>query len=206
MKFPAKDIITLPNILTYLRLLAVPFFCWMMFDNRYTEYNVFIAFALFMFASITDVIDGAIARKYNLITDLGRVADPIADKLLQVSTMICLAIIGHLHYAFVIVLLLKEFYMVLGGVIVNKVFRSDFVIESNRWGKVGSLVNTAGIIMTFFHLKQYNYLYYIDWAIVGVGCVLAIIAAANYTISFVKYHKAQLADKAISIGESDDIQ
>lgn len=195
MKFNSKEIFTVPNILTYIRLLCVPVFCWLMLDNSITPYHVYIAFGIFVFASLTDILDGAIARKYNLISDIGKVTDPLADKLLQVSTMICLAIIGNLHYAFVLILLLKELYMVLGGVVILRVFKSDYVIESNKWGKIGSVINTIGIIMTFFHSEKLHYLYYIDWAIVGVGCLVAIIAAAQYTASFVRYHKSQLAAK-----------
>lgn len=190
MKFSSKEIFTLPNILTYIRLLCVPVFCWLMLDSR-IPYNVYIAFGIFVFASVTDILDGAIARKYNLVSDIGKVTDPLADKLLQVSTMICLAIIGQLHYAFVLILLLKELYMVLGGVVILRVFKSDFVIEANKWGKLATVINTVGIIMTFFHTPQLHYLYYIDWAIVGVGCLAAIYAACQYTVSFIKYHKAQ---------------
>lgn len=192
MRFSSKEIFTIPNILTYIRLLCVPVFIWLMLDSSIGSFNVYIAFGIFVFASVTDVLDGYIARKFNMVSDIGKVTDPLADKLLQVSTMICLAIIGQLHYAFVLVLLLKELYMVLGGVVILKVFKSNYTIEANKWGKIATLVNSVGIIMSFFHKPEFKNLYYIDWAIVGVGALLAIYAAAQYTVNFVKYRKAEL--------------
>lgn len=192
MRFSSKEIFTIPNILTYIRLLCVPVFIWLMLDTSIGNFNVYIAFGIFVFASVTDVLDGYIARKFNMVSDIGKVTDPLADKLLQVSTMICLAIIGQLHYAFVLVLLLKELYMVLGGVVILKVFKSNYTIEANKWGKIATLVNSVGIIMSFFHKPEFKNLYYIDWAIVGVGALLAIYAAAQYTVNFVKYRKTEL--------------
>lgn len=192
MRFSSKEIFTIPNILTYIRLLCVPVFIWLMLDSSIGNFNVYIAFGIFVFASVTDVLDGYIARKYNMVSDIGKVTDPLADKLLQVSTMICLAIIGQLHYAFVLVLLLKELYMVLGGVVILKVFKSNYTIEANKWGKIATLVNSVGIILSFFHKPEFKNLYYIDWAIVGVGALLAIYAAAQYTVNFVKYRKTEL--------------
>lgn len=192
MRFSSKEIFTIPNILTYIRLLCVPVFIWLMLDSSIGNFNVYIAFGIFVFASVTDVLDGYIARKYNMVSDIGKVTDPLADKLLQVSTMICLAIIGQLHYAFVLVLLLKELYMVLGGVVILKVFKSNYTIEANKWGKIATLVNSVGIILSFFHKPEFKNLYYIDWAIVGVGALLAIYAAAQYTVNFIKYRKTEL--------------
>lgn len=201
MRFSSKEIFTIPNILTYIRLLCVPVFIWLMLDSSIGSFNVYIAFGIFVFASVTDVLDGYIARKFNMVSDIGKVTDPLADKLLQVSTMICLAIIGQLHYAFVLVLLLKELYMVLGGVVILKVFKSNYTIEANKWGKIATLVNSVGIIMSFFHKPEFNNLYYIDWAIVGVGALLAIYAAAQYTVNFVKYRKSELNGNNVSTDE-----
>ena len=99
MKFSKKEIFTIPNILTYIRILCVPFFIWFMLDTNIPN-NVYIAFGLFMFASITDMVDGFIARHYHLISDIGKIADPIADKLLQVSTLLCLTIIAKISWVF----------------------------------------------------------------------------------------------------------
>lgn len=194
MKFKTKDVFTIPNILTYIRLLLVPIFIWLMFDKG-IDNNIYWAFGVFVFASITDIVDGAIARKFNMVSDIGKVTDPLADKLLQISTLLCLTIVGRVHWAFVVILFAKELYMVLGGIVILKGFKSDFVIESNIWGKVGSVINTIGIILAFFHDDNFNNMYYIDWSIIGLGCLFAIIAAAAYTNGFVKYYKSELNAK-----------
>ena len=75
----------LPNKLTVLRIIMVPFFI-----AAYMEKWFFVAFALFIVASLTDMLDGKIARKYNLVTNFGKFMDPLADKLLVCSAMICL--------------------------------------------------------------------------------------------------------------------
>ena len=86
-----EDFYNPPNILTYLRLLCVPAFIAVFFAiDGAKNLNVYIAFGIFLFASVTDVLDGFIARRFNFITDLGKMLDPLADKLLQVSVAICL--------------------------------------------------------------------------------------------------------------------
>ena len=88
-----EDFYNIPNILTYVRLLCVPAFVTVFFVvSGERNLNVFISFSIFLFASATDIVDGYIARKYNLITDLGKMLDPLADKLLQVSAAVCLCV------------------------------------------------------------------------------------------------------------------
>lgn len=197
MKFKAKEIFTIPNILTYIRLLLVPVFIWLMFDKGIADragiesLNVYIAFAVFVVASLTDIVDGWVARRFNMMSDIGKVTDPLADKLLQISTLLTLTIVGNVHWAFVVILFVKELYMVVGAAVILKGFKSNFVVESNVWGKVGSVINTVGIILAFFHEPKFKNLYYIDWVIIGIGCVFAIIAAAEYTSAFIKYYKTE---------------
>ena len=80
----------LPNKLTVLRVIMVPFFVFFMLTDVGGAANKWIALALFVIASLTDMLDGKIARKYNLVTNFGKFMDPLADKLLVCSAMICL--------------------------------------------------------------------------------------------------------------------
>lgn len=185
MKFEKKDIFTIPNILTYLRLLAVPFFIWLMVDSS-IKYNVWIALGLFVIAELTDLVDGFIARKFNMVSDIGKVLDPLADKLLQVSTVICLVIIGRVHWAFAAIIFAKELYMALGSFVVLKLAGSKVTVQANVWGKAASALFTAGIVLAFFHIEKLKNLYYIDWAVLGVACAFAIWAAYVYTAKMVK--------------------
>ena len=114
MKFSKKDAFTVPNILTYIRLLCLPFFLWMMFayfaDREASQY-LWAGFGLFVFASATDIADGWIARHFNMVSDIGKVLDPVADKLLQCFAMLTLGIIGLMHWAFIAIIIAKELYM-----------------------------------------------------------------------------------------------
>lgn len=192
MKFNKKDVFNIPNILTYIRILCVPFFIWISLDkNLIPDLNtrMMIAFGIFLFASITDLADGKIARKYNLVSDIGKVLDPFADKFLQVSAVICLAINGNLHYAFAIILFAKEAYMVIAAAILLKKIPKDVEIKANFYGKIAALFNAIGILLCFFHGFGEHNLYYIDWTIVSIGCLLAILAAIMYTIQIIQQIK-----------------
>lgn len=124
--------------------------------------------------------------------------DPIADKMLQVSTLVCLTIIGKIHWAFPLVFFLKETYMVLGSSVIIKIIKSEYVIQSNIFGKGATWLNSLGILLGFF-AKEVNSAY--DTAvfvILTIGAVFAIITAIIYTIEFFKFRKNELAQKAAS--------
>ena len=99
----------LPNKLTVLRILMVPFFVFFMLTDVGGAANKWIALALFCVASLTDLLDGKIARKYNLVTNFGKFMDPLADKLLVCSAMICMIETKKLAAWFVIVIIAREF-------------------------------------------------------------------------------------------------
>ena len=96
------------NKLTVFRIILIPFFVLFMLTD-FTAFNRLIALILFITASITDQLDGHIARKYNMITSFGKFMDPIADKLLVSSALICLSSLGELPAWVVIVIILREF-------------------------------------------------------------------------------------------------
>ena len=99
----------LPNKLTVLRVIMVPFFVFFMLTDVGGPANKWIALILFCVASLTDMLDGKIARKYNLVTNFGKFMDPLADKLLVCSAMICMIEMGKLPAWIVIVIIAREF-------------------------------------------------------------------------------------------------
>ena len=99
----------LPNKLTVLRVLMVPFFVFFMLNDIPEGYGKWIALTLFITASLTDLLDGKIARKYNLVTNFGKFMDPLADKLLVCSALVCLTGKGMLASWIVIVIISREF-------------------------------------------------------------------------------------------------
>lgn len=186
MKFEKKDLFTIPNILTYIRLLCVPVFISMlaMFKaSSNKEAYMWAAFGIFVFASITDIVDGAIARKCNMISDIGKLLDPLADKLLQCSALIMLAVVGNVMWVFVGILLAKEIYLVIMTQYYLIAGKHQIDQHSNVWGKVSAVIVFIGIILGFStHRHQV-----IDWVttsvfIIGVG--FAIFAAFQYTVKY----------------------
>ena len=99
----------LPNKLTVLRVLLIPFFVVFMLTDLGGASGKWIALAIFIIASLTDLLDGKIARKYNLVTNFGKFMDPLADKLLVSAAMICLIENGKLAAWIVIIIISREF-------------------------------------------------------------------------------------------------
>ena len=99
----------LPNKLTMLRVIMIPFFVFFMLTNVAGPNSQWIALVIFIAASLTDMLDGKIARKYHLITDFGKFMDPLADKMLVISAMICLVSIDRIPAWIVIVIVAREF-------------------------------------------------------------------------------------------------
>lgn len=126
----------IPNILTVLRLLFAPVFiyAYMVSDSFPSR---LIAVAIFLLASATDVLDGYIARKYNKITDFGKLADPVADKLMQLSVLSCLSAKNRISVWILILYAVKETLLLLGGL---NLLKNNFVVQSKWSGKIATVV------------------------------------------------------------------
>ena len=181
-----EDFYNLPNILTFIRILCVPAFITVFFTvSGENNLNVYIAFAIFLFASGTDLLDGYIARKYHIITDLGKMLDPLADKLLQVSAAVCLCVndfvhhssLGMLFIAFPIALGLKEAFMLMWGI---RLAKRMIIVHSNIYGKLSALTNAVGLLMSFFAGAKYDAYRIVCTVILSVGTLLAYIALIDY--------------------------
>lgn len=134
----------LPNKLTVSRVIMVPFFVFFMLTDVGGAANKWIALALFCAASLTDMLDGKIARARNLVTNFGKFMDPLADKLLVCSAMICLIPSGDLEAWFVIVIIAREF--IISGF---RLVASDngIVIAASYWGKFKTVSQMAMVIL-----------------------------------------------------------
>ena len=165
----------LPNKLTILRIIMVPFFVFFMLTDVGGPANKWIALALFCVASLTDLLDGKIARKYNLVTNFGKFMDPLADKLLVCSAMICMIELGKLPAWIVIVIIAREF--IISGF---RLVASDngIVIAASYWGKFKTVFQMAMIIVLIMDLGGVFDL---------VGTILIWIALALTIISLVDY-------------------
>lgn len=165
----------LPNKLTVLRVIMVPFFVFFMLTDFAGDASKWIALVLFCLASLTDMLDGKIARARNLVTNFGKFMDPLADKLLVCSAMICLIPAGKLPAWVVIVIIAREF--IISG------FRlvaadSGIVIAASYWGKFKTVSQMFMVIVLIADLGG---------VFDTVGTVLIWLALILTVISLIDY-------------------
>lgn len=167
----------LPNKLTILRALMVPFFVLFMLTGIGGAANKWIALVLFIVASLTDWLDGKIARANNIVTNFGKFMDPLADKLLVCSAMICLVEMGKLSAWIVIIIISREF--IISGF---RLIASDcgIVIAASYWGKFKTVFQMAMIIVLIADLG--GVFDYVGSAFVWVALVLTIISLLDYIL------------------------
>ena len=140
-----SNVWTIPNVLTIIRMLLIPVFVVLFFKG-----HKMASLAVFCAASLTDMLDGYLARKLNQITDFGKLFDPLADKLMVLTAMVLQTFWGPLPLVAVIIVAAKELVMVLGGVFMLK---KDVVVYSNYVGKTAQVFFIASLILSFFHEK-----------------------------------------------------
>ena len=165
----------LPNKLTVLRILMVPVFVVFMITPLAEGNGKYIALALFCIASLTDMLDGKIARKYNLVTNFGKFMDPLADKLLVCSAMICMIPSGKLEAWFVIIIIAREF--IISGF---RLVASDngIVIAASYWGKFKTVSQMAMIIVL---IADFGGVFdVIGTALIWVSLVLTVVSLIDY--------------------------
>lgn len=165
----------LPNKLTVLRIIMVPFFVCSMLMTDSGISNKWISLILFCAASLTDLLDGKIARKYNLVTNFGKFMDPLADKLLVCSAMICMIDSGKLTAWFVIIIIAREF--IISGF---RLVASDngIVIAASYWGKFKTVSQMAMIILLIAELGGVFDL--IGEVLIWVSLALTVISLVDY--------------------------
>ena len=164
----------LPNKLTIIRVCLIPFFvAALLFDHGNNYTMRIVANVLFIVASLTDLFDGKIARKYNLVTNFGKFMDPLADKLLVCSALICLIELGQLP-AWVVIIISREF--IISGF---RLVAADngVVIAASYWGKFKTTFQMAAIILMIFNIP----------ALTLVTNIVVVIAVALTIISLVDY-------------------
>lgn len=165
----------LPNKLTVLRIIMVPFFVFFMLTDVGGAANKWIALLIFCVASLTDLLDGKIARARNLVTNFGKFMDPLADKLLVCSAMICLIPQGKLAAWIVIVIIAREF--IISGF---RLVASDngIVIAASYWGKFKTVAQMAMVIVLIADLGGAFDI--IGTALIWVSIILTVISLIDY--------------------------
>ena len=168
----------LPNKLTIFRVILIPFFVvFLLLDPSNQTYR-YIADAIFIIASLTDMLDGKIARKYNLVTNFGKFMDPLADKLLVSAAMICLIATGQLAAWIVIVIISREF--IISGF---RLVASDngIVIAASYWGKFKTVFQMLMIIVLIANI-QMPFFTVLGTILIYVALVLTIVSLIDYIV------------------------
>lgn len=165
----------LANKLTLFRVVLVPFFVVFMLCDI-TSYDRYIALGIFVLATITDKLDGTIARKYNMITSFGKFMDPIADKLLVCSALVCLTAAGEIPAWAVIIIIAREF--IISGVRLLAA-ESGVTIAASNWGKSKTVAQMAMIIVL---LLSADGLYLLEQILLYASLVLTVVSAVDYLI------------------------
>lgn len=163
----------LPNKLTMFRVILIPFFVLFMLVDI-TGMDKWIALAIFIIASLTDLLDGKIARKYNLVTNFGKFMDPLADKLLVCSALICLVEMAKLPAWMVIVIIAREF--IISGF---RLIASDngVVIAASYWGKFKT---TFQMVMICLLIADIEAISAITNVIIWAALILTVVSLIDY--------------------------
>ncbi len=167
----------LPNKLTTLRVIMIPFFvAALLYDGGANQNMRYVAAALFIIASLTDMLDGKIARKYNLVTNFGKFMDPLADKLLVCSALICMIELRELPAWMVIIIISREF--IISGF---RLVASDngVVIAASYWGKFKTTFQMIGVVLLIFNIPALSTLTTI---IVWIALALTVISLVDYIV------------------------
>ena len=165
----------LPNKLTIFRVILIPFFIIFLLIPI-TSYDKWIALAIFIVASLTDLLDGKIARKYNLVTNFGKFMDPLADKLLVCSALICLIELNKIPSWMVIIIIAREF--IISGF---RLVAADngVVIAASYWGKFKTTFQMVAVCLLIADLEMLNV---ITQIILWIAVVLTVVSLIDYLI------------------------
>lgn len=168
----------LPNKLTTFRVILIPFFVFFMLAPNMTGINHYIAAAIFIVASLTDLLDGKIARKYNLVTNFGKFMDPLADKLLVCSAMICLIQTGQLAAWIVVIIIAREF--IISGF---RLIASDngVVIAASYWGKFKTTFQMLMVIVLILNI-QMSFFQILGMILTYIALILTVVSLIDYIV------------------------
>jgi len=170
----------IPNILTVIRLILIPCFTYVFFLD--TPNSLTYAMIIFLVAGVTDVLDGFIARKFNMVTKVGAVLDPLADKLMLLTVLGCFTLKNYLPYWVITIVLIKELLMIAGGIYLY-FHKEKVVIPANKYGKVATVVFYTAIVLTTFNVgAAYNDI------LIGGAIFMTMVAFVVYLRTFRKQH------------------
>lgn len=168
----------IPNSLSVLRIFMVPAFIYFFFSN--TGNSMTISFIIVLFAGFTDVLDGVIARKFNLVTKIGIVLDPLADKMMLLTVLVSMTVKDMLPIWIMVIVALKELTMILGALMLHN--KHEIVMPANIYGKAATISFYVAILAVAFKFKYYMVL-------MGIFVIITFMALAIYSNNVRKIKK-----------------
>ena len=165
----------IPNMLTILRFILIPFIVVLILKEKFLD-----AFILLTISSLSDVLDGRIARKFNLVTDIGKLLDPLADKANQISVLVSLVIIKVIPIWIVVILFIKEFILIAGA---SWLYGKKVVVSSKWYGKLTTVIFYLAIVSSFF-IRIFDFKVQFDIYLYYIGVALAIFSLIMYFKDF----------------------
>ncbi len=192
----------IPNALTILRFILIPFIVYYIAKEQYVD-----AFIYLTISGITDVLDGIIARKFNFITNFGKLIDPLADKATQISILVTLSLKNIIPIWILVIVFLKEFVMVSGA---SFLYGKELVVSSRWYGKLSTVLFYIAIVSSFF-IRYWNsiaivpensicilpefdiYIYYL--ALISTIFSLVMYYITFYKQGYLKKENLKLEDK-----------
>lgn len=178
----------LPNKLTMSRVIAIPVFIVLFMlsfkDNSVLFLNIniyrFVASIIFVTASITDYFDGKIAREQNLVTNFGKLMDPLADKMLVITALILLTESKEVHYLCTLLVVLRELTISSIRLIA---LEKGIVIAASIWGKLKTATQMVSLVMILFNLYTINtVMYYVTYGLFYISTAFVVISLVDYIV------------------------
>ena len=165
-----KKIITIPNILSFVRICLIPVIVWLYLSENYLMAGIFV-----VISGLTDIIDGTIARKFNMISDVGKVLDPFADKATQLVVMILLTMSFPLMLLPIAFTIVKELFMAITGYMVIR--KCDIVMGANWHGKLATVV-LSGVMA--LHLVWHDIFPLLSNVLICISAALILLSLILY--------------------------
>jgi CDP-diacylglycerol--glycerol-3-phosphate 3-phosphatidyltransferase len=181
-----------PNIITVVRILLAPLFVWMLLADAGDDgWLRWAAAVLFVIAIATDGVDGAIARRNNLVTELGKLLDPIADKVLTGGALVALSILNELPWWVTIVILVRE----IGITVYRFVVIKQGVIAASRGGKIKTIVQSVAISLALFPLWTLfgDWVFWVNGIVMTAAVILTVVTGLDYLWQAWKGRRAKRA-------------